>query len=133
MDQPMKLYVEASNLFDEYQKTQFPEGKADELLDLKKKLAYKLKTYNEELKMAADRYFEKASSEIKRGKSNLDGNEEKTRTERPNRFYFMLWFSMVLHGISRGRKISCRETAEFPNYKRSLKLFRRNRAVGAKK
>ena len=85
----MKLYAEASNLFAEYQKTQFPEGKTDELLDLEKKLAYKLKTYNEELKMADDRYFEKAASEIKRGKSNLDKNEERTKDgkTKPNLSY----------------------------------------------
>ncbi|MCJ7542072.1 MAG: caspase family protein, partial [Desulfobacterales bacterium] len=78
-----------ANLFAEYQKTQFPEGKTDELLDLEKKLAYKLKTYNEELKMADDRYFEKAASEIKRGKSNLDKNEERTKDgkTKPNLSY----------------------------------------------
>ena len=98
MDQRMKLYVEASNLFTEYQKTQFPEGKTDELLDLEKKLAYKLKTYNEELKMAADRYFEKAASEIKRGKSNLDKNEERTKDGKTKP---ILLHALVLNGIAR--------------------------------
>jgi hypothetical protein len=98
MYQRMKLYVEASNLFAEYQKTQFPEGKTDELLDLEKKLAYKLKTYNEELKMAADRYFEKAASEIKRGKSNLDKNEERTKDGKTKP---ILLHALVLNGIAR--------------------------------
>jgi hypothetical protein len=98
MDQRMKLYVEASNLFDEFQKAQFPEGKTDELLDLEKKLAFKLKTYNEELKMAADRYFEKAASEIKRGKSNLDGNEERTKDGKTKP---ILLHALVLNGIAR--------------------------------
>ncbi len=98
MDQCMKLYAEASNLFAEYQKTQFLEGKTDELLDLEKKLAYKLKTYNEELKMAADRYFEKAASEIKRGKSNLDKNEERTKDGKTKP---ILLHTLVLNGISR--------------------------------
>jgi hypothetical protein len=98
MDQRMKLYAEASNLFDEFQKTQFPEGKTDELLDLEKKLAYKLKTYNEELKMAADRYFEKALGEIKRGKSILDGNEKRTKDGKTKP---TLLHSLVLNGIAR--------------------------------
>lgn len=98
MDKCMKLYVEAYNLFDEYQKTQFPEGKTDELLDLEKKLAYKLKTYNGELKMAADRYFEKAASEIKRGKSNLDRNQERTKDGKTKP---ILLHALVLNGIAR--------------------------------
>ena len=98
MDQCMKLYAEASNLFAEYQKTQFPEGKTDELLDLEKKLAYKLKTYNEELKMAADRYFAKAASEIKRGKSNLDKNKERTKDGKTKP---ILLHTLVLSGIAR--------------------------------
>ena len=98
MDQRMKLYVEASNLFDEYQKTQFPEGKTDELLDLEKKLAYKLKTYNEELKMAGDRYFEKAANEIKGGKSNLDRNKERTKDGKTKP---ILLNALVLDGIAR--------------------------------
>ena len=81
----MKLYAEASNLFAEYQKTQFPEGKTDELLDLEKKLAYKLKTYNEELKMAADRYFEKAASEINAVNRTWTKTRKEPRTARPNR------------------------------------------------
>jgi hypothetical protein len=98
MDQRMKLYVEASNLFNEYQKAQFPEGKTDELLDLEKKLVYKLRTYNEQLKMAADRYFEKAASEIKRGKSHLDKNEERTKDGKTKPF---LLHSLVINGIAR--------------------------------
>ena len=98
MDHRMKLYVEASNLFNEYQKAQFPEGKTDELLDLEKKLAYKLKTYNEELKMAADRYFKKAAGDIKRGRSNLDKNQERTRDGKTKPF---LLHALVLSGIAR--------------------------------
>jgi len=98
MDKCMKLYVEASNLFDEYQKAQFPEGKTDELRDLEKKLAYKLKTYNEELKMASDRYFEKAASEIRRGKSHLDKNEERTKDGKTKP---LLLHALVLNGIAR--------------------------------
>jgi hypothetical protein len=98
MDQRMKLYVEATNLFDEYQKAKFPEGKTDELLDLEKRLAYKLKTYNQELKMASDRYFEKAANEIKRGKSNLDRNEERTKDGRTKP---ILLHALVLNGIAR--------------------------------
>ena len=98
MDQRMKLYVDASNLFGEYQRAQFPNGKTDELLELEKKLTYKLKTYKAELKMAADRYFEKAAADIKRGKSNLDKNKERTKdgNTKPT-----LLHALVLSGIAR--------------------------------
>ena len=79
MDKRMKQYAEASNLFSEYEKAEFPEGKTDELLDIEKLLTYKLETYEKELKTAANRHLEKASIEIMRCKENLAKNEERTK------------------------------------------------------
>jgi hypothetical protein len=79
MDQRMTLFAEASNLFAEYSRVKFSQGKTDELLDLEKKLAYKLETFQNELKMAADGYVAKAERAIGRCKENLAGNETRTK------------------------------------------------------
>jgi hypothetical protein len=79
MNHRMELFAEASNLFAEYQKTSFSQGKSDRLEQVEKKLAYKLETFKKELDMAAEGYFEKVASELKRGEAFLAKNEERCK------------------------------------------------------
>jgi hypothetical protein len=79
MNHRMELFAEASNLFAEYQKASFPQGKSGQLEQVEKKLAYKLETFKKELDTAAEGYFEKVTGELKRGEAFLAKNEERCK------------------------------------------------------
>ena len=79
MNHRMELFAEASNLFSEYQKASFPQGKSDQLQSVEKKLVYKLETFKKELDVAAEAYFQKVTNELKRGEAFLAKNKERCK------------------------------------------------------
>ena len=74
MNHRMKVYAEAFNLFSEYRKAEFPNGKTEDLERIAMDLEKNLDVFKKELLYDANRYIKEAEREIRSSVSRLARN-----------------------------------------------------------